>query len=72
MGLADDPKTVIQNLGPRRVVVDGDVVETHSLKDVIEWDKYTKSGSTANAFRRIGRAKFTQPGSQSRFQSPGC
>lgn len=72
MSLTDNPSEAIQSLGPRRAIVDGDLVEAHQLRDVIAWDKYTKKNASKPSLLKIRRAKFTQPGPGSRFQAPEC
>lgn len=69
----DDPREALQALGPKKAVVDGDSVETHSISDLIAWDRYKRvSCGKTSPFKKVWRVKFTQPGPQSRFDAPEC
>lgn len=72
MGLTDNPGDAIKSLGPKKAVVNGDVVETHSLADLIAWDKYVRKSAGGPSLLKIRRCKITQPGPGSRFKNPEC
>ena len=72
MALTDDPSGFVQSVGPKRAMVDGDIVESHPLSEVIALDKYLKKNSSGPSLLKIRRAKFVQPGHTSRFDAPEC
>lgn len=47
---------------PRKVVVDGQTVEGHSLPDLIEADKYLKSKTAVQTGLGVRYVKFVPPG----------
>ncbi len=47
---------------PKKVVVDGQSVEQHSLTDLIEADRYLKSRSAAATGLGVRYVKFVPPG----------
>ena len=55
-----------QATAPHKVTVDGLTSEGHSLKELVEADRYLRSRDASNrsAFRRLNITKLIPPGSE--------